>query len=156
MNNHDQELWPESLNLFDYFEGQTKAFGLFKDRFGTVRRRFIVTLEGMIIGDELQLSEHFEYDDGEVEDRVWLIVQGRDGYFEGRSDDVVGVAKGVVRANNFNWQYEMLLTIQGRKVAVSFNDWMHVLPNDVLLNQATVSKFGIKLGTVFISFYKQQ
>ena len=53
------------LNLFDYFNGNTTAWGIFEDRFGNIRRQFQVDIEGRIQGDELILDERFHYDDGE-------------------------------------------------------------------------------------------
>ncbi len=35
---------------------------------------------------------------------------------------------------------------------VKFDDWMFLQPDGVLLNRATVSKFGLELGVVTLSF----
>lgn len=155
MKDCEDYCWPDKLNLFNFFDGKSMAYGLFQDRFGNVRRRFYVVIEGVVLDDELTLSEYFVYDNGEVENRTWTIHHNRSDSYTGRADDVVGIAKGVGCDDRFNWRYHMCLAIQGRKVKVSFDDWTYAMPNNVLLNQAVVRKWGIKVGTVFISFVKQ-
>ena len=43
----DASLSARELNLEDFFEGRTVGKGQFQDVFGTVRRRFDVTIEGV-------------------------------------------------------------------------------------------------------------
>ena len=57
----------EGVDLFEYFSGQSRAWGLFEDRFGKVRRQFSVDIEGRVSGDTLTLEEDFVYDDGELD-----------------------------------------------------------------------------------------
>lgn len=56
------------FDLYEYFEGKTVAWGLFEDRFGTVRRQFKVDIIGSVDKSEshetLTLDEHFTYADG--------------------------------------------------------------------------------------------
>ena len=61
------------LDIFDYFEGQTLAWGLFQDRFGNVKKQFRVEITGTIENDILTLIEYFEYSDGSKDKRVWKI-----------------------------------------------------------------------------------
>ena len=64
------------LDLYEYFAGEIRAWGLFEDRFGRVRRQFQVDVEGRIEDGELVLEEDFLYDDGERDRRVWRIRTG--------------------------------------------------------------------------------
>ena len=38
---------------------------------------------------------------------------------------------------------------------VQFDDWMYQMDDKVMLNRATMSKFGIELGEVLLSFRKR-
>jgi hypothetical protein len=38
---------------------------------------------------------------------------------------------------------------------VRFDDWMYLMTDKVMLNKATMSKFGVKLGEVTLSFTKR-
>ncbi|UTW54354.1 DUF3833 domain-containing protein [Kordiimonas sp. SCSIO 12610] len=143
-----------TLTLEDYFQGKTRAYGLFEDRFGKVRNQFTVQIEGTWDGETLVLDEDFLYSDGETECRRWeLKKQGNSGYI-GYTDSVVGAAKGEVVANSFNWRYTFNLKVGDNFWKVKFDDWMFLQPDGVLLNKATVTRWGVKLGTVFISFAK--
>ena len=147
------------LDLPAFFAGHTVALGIFEDRFGNLRRQFRVVLEGTVDGDVLTLDETFLYDDGEQDFRKWVIRrtgQGKDGeiLYEGSAEDITGVAKGAVSGNALNWQYDVVLSMGGRDVEVHFDDWIYQQHEDVAINRAYVSKFGIEIGSVTIVFLR--
>ncbi len=76
--------------LEQYFEGKTKAWGIFEDRFGNLRREFVVDIDGTWDGTTLTLDERFDYADGEKDRRIWTIEKAEDGRYVGRADDVIG------------------------------------------------------------------
>ncbi len=45
--------------------------------------------------------------------------------------------------------------MDGKEYEVQFDDWMFLVDDRVLLNRATMSKFGVTLGEVLLSFTKQ-
>lgn len=141
-----------ALELDTYFLGEVHAWGIFEDRFGRLRRSFTVTIEGRREGDALVLDEAFCYDDGETDRRVWRIERLSDHRYQGRADDVVGVAEGRLYGRALNWRYRLDLPVGGRKLRVAFDDWMYLQRGGVLVNRATVSKFGITLGEVSLFF----
>jgi hypothetical protein len=67
----------------------------------------------------------------------------------------VGEAVGVIAGNAFNWRYTLALPIDGRTWHVDFDDWMFLIDDQVMLNRAVMSKFGIRLGEVTLSFTKR-
>ncbi len=140
--------------LEDYFLGTTRAYGLFEDRFGTVRRQFTVTIEGRMEGDELVLEEDFFYRDGERERRVWRIRKQPDGTYRGRADDIVGEAVGIAAGNALNWSYRMDLKVGGGAWRVTFDDWMFLQDDGVMLNRARVGKWGLEIGRVSLAFVR--
>lgn len=143
-----------TLVLEEYFIGETRAWGLFEDRFGTLRRQFTVDIEGSWDGTVLVLDERFVFSDGERDRRVWHITKTGPHSYEGRADDVIGVAHGEAYGNALNWRYRMDLKVGDGTVRVHFNDWMFLQPSGVLLNRARVSKLGIEIGEVTIAFMK--
>ena len=140
------------LLIEDYFQGKTRAWGIFEDRFGKLRRQFVVDIEGTWDGRELVLDEHFRFSDGETDRRVWRIVKQGDHRYEGRSEDTVGIAKGKSRGNAFNWTYVIDLKTGEDTLRVRFDDWMFLQPDGVLLNRARVTKWGIEVGQVTLVF----
>ena len=142
------------LVLEEYFEGRTRAWGMFEDRLGNVRSEFFVDIDGRWDGERLVLTERFEYKDGHTEERVWTLVKTGPDTYTGTSSDVVGVAIGRAAGNAFNWRYDFNLPVGDSVWKVRFDDWMFLQRNGVVLNKATVSRWGIRIGTVFISFSK--
>ena len=143
-----------TLVLEDYFVGKTKAWGFFEDRFGTVQRQFVVEIQGTWDGNELTLKEDFVYSDGETEIRTWVIKKTGDNTYSGYTENSVGEAKGELAGNAFHWNYLFNLKVGDDTWKVRFDDWMFLQPDGVLLNKATVTRWGIELGTVFLSFQK--
>ena len=136
----------------DYFTGKTKAWGMFVDRFGNLKREFVVDITGTWDGKQLILDERFVYSDGEKEQRVWTIDKQNENNYTGTAGGVIGIAQGKSYGNALNWAYDFDLKVGDGTLRVHFNDWMFLQPEGVLLNVADVSKFGIHLGTVTISF----
>jgi hypothetical protein len=142
------------LDLKTYFNGPMVAHGIFTDRSGKVARRFTVEMTGTWNGNEGVLDERFTYSDGATERRVWRLTDLGNGQWRGRADDVIGEAVGVSAGNALNWRYTLRLAVDGRTWDVQFDDWMYLMDERVMLNKAVMSKFGIRLGEVTLSFYK--
>jgi len=45
--------------------------------------------------------------------------------------------------------------VDGRVIEVRFDDWMYLMSERVMLNKATMSKWGVRLGEVTLSFTKR-
>ncbi|MDP2699462.1 DUF3833 domain-containing protein [Thalassospira sp.] len=142
------------LDVFDYFAGETRAWGIFEDRFGTLRRQFTVDITGTIEDGVLTLEEDFVYDDGEEERRVWKIRKTGDHWYEGEAGDVVGIARGEQYGNALNWTYDMDLKVGDGTWRVSFDDWMFLQADGVMVNRARVRKWGVEIGEVTLFFAK--
>lgn len=145
-----------TLDLREYFNGRVEAHGMFQDRAGQVVRRFTVLMECQWTGDQGVLDERFTYADGSQERRVWRLTRHADGRYSGTADDVVGEATGQVAGNVFRWAYTLKLPVDGKVYEVQFDDWMYLISPRVMLNRATMSKFGIRLGEVTLSFYRPE
>ena len=148
-----------SLDLAEFFAGQSVAYGIFEDRFGNLQRQFRVNMIGTVDGDTLTLAEDFLYDDGERAERTWVIkrlADDADGSlrYEGTASDVAGPASGRISGNALNWEYDVVLNISGREVEVHFDDWIYRQDEDVAINRAFVSKFGIEIGSVTLVFLR--
>ncbi|MEO1638720.1 MAG: DUF3833 family protein [Pseudomonadota bacterium] len=156
----DPSLSDRKLNLEEFFEGDLVAYGQFQDILGTVRRSFVVTIDGDWDGERLRLVEDFVYEDGSTEQRIWTLRKTGPDAWVGTAPGVIGEATGVEQDNRFNWKYEIDLPIpsatgETETMRVTFDDWMWLLAEDRLLNLAYVKRFGVDIGTVTISFEKE-
>tara|TARA_Y100001936_G_C16024171_1_gene641400 strand:- start:563 stop:1093 length:531 start_codon:yes stop_codon:yes gene_type:complete len=143
------------FDLFKYFSGNTKAWGIFQGRGGELKRQFTVDINGKIEGDEITLVEDFVYADGENSQRIWKIKKLPNNEYIGTAADVVGKAYGKSIGSAFNWKYTMVLPYKNSTVEVDFNDWMFLQPDNILINKAEVRKFGLTMGEVTITFVKK-
>ena len=148
-----------ALMLEQFFVGQSVAYGIFEDRFGNVRRQFRVNLDGRLDGNDLILDEDFLYDDGERAKRIWTIANNGKNeaglyQYQGRADDITGTASGIVAGNTMNWSYDVVLNMSGKDVEVHFDDWIYKQDEEVAINRAYISKYGIEIGSVTIVFLR--
>ncbi len=144
-----------TLDLARYFNGTLDAHGVFTDRSGKVVKRFTVVMKCSWKGDEGVLDEDFTYSDGSKQKRVWRLKKLGSGRYSGTADDVAGLAEGQEAGNAFNWRYTLKLPVDGKVYDVQFDDWMYLMDERVMLNKASMSKFGVRLGEVTLSFYKR-
>ncbi len=147
------------LVLEEFFVGRSVAYGIFEDRFGNLRRQFRVNLSGELDGNRLVLDEEFLYDDGERASRTWTIDRlksASDGTvsYSGRAADVKAAAHGVQAGNALNWQYDITLEMSRMSLDVHFDDWIYKQDEDIAINRAFVTKFGVEIGSVTIVFIR--
>jgi hypothetical protein len=144
-----------AMDLQRYFNGTVDAWGMFQDRSGKVIKRFYVRIDARWTGDTGVLDEHFEYSDGTRSRRVWTITRLDANRYRGTADDVIGEARGEMQGNALRWQYVLKLEVDGKTWEVDFDDWMYMIDDQVMLNRSVMSKFGIRLGEVILSFRKR-
>lgn len=143
------------LDLREYFDGTLDAHGIFQDRSGEVVKRFHVLIEASWKGEVGTLDEFFTYADGTTQRRVWTITRHGDGRYTGLADDVIGEAQGEAAGNALRWRYVLALPVGDKVYNVDFDDWMFLMDERVMLNRSLMSKFGVSLGEVTLSFYKR-
>ena len=143
------------IALEDYFNGPIKAWGLVQDRSGNVKRRFDVDLVGEWSGNTGTLTEHFKYYDGETQSRVWTITKTGENKYEGSAGDIKGKATGQTSGNAVRWAYVMNLEVGGKTYAITFDDWMYLMNDGVLINKSQLKKFGFTVGELILFMQKQ-
>ncbi|WRL48975.1 DUF3833 domain-containing protein [Aromatoleum evansii] len=144
-----------ALDLRSYFNGTLDAYGMFQDRSGKVVKRFHVLIEASWRGEVGTLDERFTYSDGTTQRRVWTITRHDAQRYAGVAADVVGEAQGEARGNALRWRYVLALPVGERVWHVDFDDWMFLMDERVMLNRSVMSKFGVRLGEVTLSFVKR-
>ena len=144
-----------ALDLQEYFDGNITAWGQFQDRSGMVIKRFRVDMTGTWVGNEGTLDERFTYDDGSTQQRIWKIKKHDNDRYTGRADDVIGEAEGMAAGPALQWSYTLALPVDGKIYNVRFNDWMYLHDKHTMMNRAVMSKFGVKLGEITLTFRKE-
>jgi Protein of unknown function (DUF3833) len=142
----------ERFELTSYLNGRTRAWGVFEDRFGRLRRRFEVEMNGQWQGDRFRLDERFVYDTGQIENRTWHIVPGENGRFTATCADCIGEASGVCGTDSVRMSYRFRLQLDRRSVVVDLNDRIYRMGDAIAVNRATMSKWGVTLGELSLFF----
>jgi hypothetical protein len=143
------------LDVKHYLNGTLDAWGMFQGRSGEVKKRFHVVIHASWTGNTGVLDEHFSWSDGTTSRRVWTLTMAPDGSLRGTADDVVGEAIGEVAGNALRWRYVLALPVDDKIYHVNFDDWMFLMDDKVMMNRSYMSKWGIDLGEVTLTFVKR-
>ncbi|CCP02644.1 lipoprotein, putative [Erwinia amylovora Ea644] len=143
------------IDIFNWFNGESRAWGMVQDYSGKQVRRFNVTIHGQVAGDTLTLNEHFVYDDGEKQARVWHIRRQPNGGYVGNAGDIIGSAQGNASGNAFNWRYTMRVKTRDSEYKLNFDDWIYQQDASHLMNVTSMKKFSIEVARVTLFFAKQ-
>lgn len=145
-----------AFDLYQFFSGYVKAWGIVQDRSGEVVQRFIVDINARQEGDTLILEEAFTYQLGDgVKKRTWRITPQGNGRYAGEAGDILGTAKGTSYGNAFNFTYSMDLPVDDTTYEVAFDDWFFGMSEDTMMNRSYIKKFGITMAEVTIFMQKQ-
>ena len=140
----------------DFFTGSVKAWGIVQDRKGLVVRRFQADLYGIWTDDGVgKLAETFHYDDGEIQDREWVLKLEDEGSFSGTAGDIVGTAQGRTNGNALFLNYVMTVPVGNKKYNLKFDDRMWLIDKKTLMNKAVIKKFGIRVAELTVFMQKQ-
>lgn len=154
-NIRDFEGSQPTLRLEEYFAGKTRGYGQIYSRFGTLRQQFTVDIDGYYEGKEFILDEFFVFQDGKKVTRKWRITKLDDNNYEARADDVEGVARGKTFGKAIQWSYNMSLEKFGSgSWQLKFDDWMFRQTDELLINRATMTKWGVGVSEMIIMFEK--
>lgn len=144
------------LDIKEYFDGPIHAWGIVQDRKGNVTRRFDVEMVGSWDGNVGTLKEKFNYYDGKSDNRTWTITKKADGTYEGEAGDISGKAQGEGSGHAVRWKYQMNLKVDNTTYLITFDDWMFLMNDGVLINRSYLKKFGFKVAELTIFMQKQE
>ena len=154
MKPEDYKNTEPEIKIEKYFLGNVKAWGIFQDRSGKVKRQFTAEMNGSFDGKILILDEDFSWNDGEKQQRRWVIKKVGENKYEGTASDVLGIAKGVSYGSAFKFEYNLLIPYKDKKIKVRFDDWIFQQDEKTAINKATLTKFGFKVGELTVFFLK--
>ena len=154
MKPEDYKNTKPEIKIEEYFQGNVKAWGILQGRSGKVKRQFVADMKGNFDGQKLILDETFIWNDGEKQERRWIIKKVGDNTYEGTASDVDGIAKGVSYGSAFKFEYKLLVPYKDKKIKVKFDDWIFKQDDKTAINKAILTKFGFKVGELTVFFVK--
>ncbi|MEP3280175.1 MAG: DUF3833 family protein [Stappiaceae bacterium] len=144
----------EDFVLERYFQGKTKASGVFRSWIAGVNRPFTVITTGSWDGKTLELREDFVFEDGERDRKTWFFEKIAEGEYLGTRADVEGKAHLRTFGNKIRFSYVADVKNGDKTTKLRFSDTLSLQKDGTVLNTARVSKFGIPIGKVELTFVK--
>ena len=137
-----------ALNPETFFDGQLVAHGVIKNRGGGVIRTFSADIAASWEGGVGTLVEDFVFDDGELQQRIWVLRPQGDGSYAATAGDVVGTAQMNVAGNSAFMDYVLSIAYGDSTLDLRVDDRMYLVAPDVLINESQMSKFGVRVGSI--------
>jgi hypothetical protein len=138
-----------------FFTGELSARGVVKDFSGEVIRTFDADITASWDDQGVgTLDETFRFNDGEVQTRVWTLTPSDKGY-RAEAGDVV--EPGTMRwgGNAIHMNYVLRVPYGDGTLDVRMDDWMYLITPDTLINETTMSKWGVDVGEVVLVIQKK-
>ena len=142
------------FELQTFFSGPLTAHGILKNRSGEVTRYFNATLEGSWDNGVGTLAEVFVFDDGEVQERTWIMTPDDQGNYSATANDVVGSGDIKISGNALFMNYVLQVPYDGDLLEVNVDDRMYMVKEDVVINESIMKKFGVEVGYLSIVIEK--
>ncbi len=154
MRIEDFENQKPALVLEEYFNGELTAYGLIKDRQGKITSTFRAAFNGSWTNGVGTIEEVFVYDDGTTQKRVWTFRPNGKNRYIGTAPDIVGKADMVVNGNTLRMDYVIRVPYQDGTIDLSVRDWLHLMPDGVVLNHSYMRKFGFRVAELVVTIIK--
>lgn len=144
----DHATFTPTVTLQQFFDGYLTAHGVVKNRSGKISRTFNADIAACWRSDVGYLVEDFVFDDGEQQRRIWTLTPNGDGSFTGTAGDVVGPGNLTVAGNSVFLDYVLRIPLGDSTIDVHVDDRMYLVSPTLLFNESTLTKFGIRVGSL--------
>ncbi len=148
-------LTPPGVKLERDLAGRSYANGVFTNRITGSQRPFKVVLNGKWNGKSLTLREDFAYADGEKDVKTWVLTRISPTTWTGTREDVVGLADVTVVDGVVRLAYDVDLPTGSGPIRLRFEDVIERNSVGMIVNRAIVSKYGLPLGDVDLTFSRK-
>ena len=140
-----------------FFSGELSARGVVKDMSGVVIRTFDADISASWdAAGTGTLDEVFRFDDGEVQTRVWTLTPSDDGSsYHAEAGDVAEPGTMRWSGNSIHMNYVLTIAYGDGTLDVRMDDWMYLVTPDTLINQTTMSKWGVDVGELVLVIQKK-
>lgn len=152
---NDYSAYLPRLDMQEFFSGQLTAHGVVKNRSGRVIRMFNADIEASWSDGKGTLDEHFLFDDGEQQRRVWTLTPNGDGSYRGEAGDVVGPGHLEIAGNSLFLEYVLRIPYGESTVDVTVDDRMYLVSETVMINESSMRKFGFEVGSIQLVIIRQ-
>lgn len=143
-----------ALDIREQLNGALQCEGVIYGPTGRVTSRFVAMMEATWTGNVATLHEHFRYDNGATQHRVWTLTLHEDGRINASAPDLVGAGTGRQAGPAVSLTYRIVLPVSAGGHTLSVTDWMYLCENGTILNRSQFRKFGIKVAELVATMRK--
>ena len=143
-----------ALDLRRDLDGRMLCEGVIYGPTGRVSSSFVADFDISWDGDTGVMTEHFRFNDGTTQDRVWTIRLGENGQFTATAPDVVGKGRGVQAGPAIQMLYRITLPESSGGHTLDTVDWMYLTPDGTIINRSQFRKFGMRVAELVASIRK--
>ena len=138
----------------EFFSGFLTAHGVVKNWRGDVIRYFNADINACWQGDTGTLDEHFEFDDGERQQRVWTLIPSGAQSYRATAGDVVGNGEARWSGNAFFLNYVLNIPLDDDSIDVRIDDRMYRVSDNVVINESAMEKYGLGVGDIVLTIVR--
>ena len=134
-----------TFDLRDHLNGDIVCEGIIYGPTGRVSSRFTADFQAEWNGNQGRMSEHFRYDSGTEQHRLWHLTLDDNGAVVAEADDLVGPGRGKQMGSGVKLSYRIQLPESAGGHVLDVVDWMYLLDNGTIMNRSQFRKFGFKV-----------
>ena len=134
-----------TFDLRQHLNGPIACDGIIYGPTGRVSSRFTADFHAEWDGNTGRMSEHFRYDSGTKQDRLWHLALDDAGNIEASADDLVGKGTGKQIGSGVRLSYRIQLPDSAGGHVLDVVDWMYLLDNGTIMNRSQFRKYGIQV-----------
>ena len=154
-SNSEHKLTGPKLNPEQFFKGNLIASGFVKDRSGKIIRTFNAKIIGEVKAKDFTLTEHFIFDDGEKQERIWKFKHTDNGHYDATANDVDGIGKAQVYDNYMSLDYKLIIQYNDKPMKISIEDILVLTHENILIAESQMYKFGLHVGSITLVMQKK-
>jgi uncharacterized protein DUF3833 len=133
------------FDIRKHLNGEVRCEGVIFGPTGRVSSRFVADFRAEWSGDTGRMCEHFKYDNGETQDRVWKLTVEPCGRIRAEAEDLVGTGFGRQAGSGVCLKYRIRLPESSGGHVLDAVDWMYLMENGNIINRSQFRKYGIKV-----------
>lgn len=128
-----------------HLNGAMACEGVIYGPTGRVSARFVAEMHARWDGARGEMTEHFQYDSGTVQDRRWSLAVGEDGSIRAEAEDLAGTGIGRQKGNSVMLRYRIRMPKTSGGHVLDVTDWMYLMENGTIINRSEFRKFGVRV-----------
>ncbi|QIE41142.1 DUF3833 domain-containing protein [Rhodobacteraceae bacterium SC52] len=128
-----------------HLNGPMACEGVIYGPTGRVSARFVAEMHARWDGARGEMTEHFQYDSGTVQDRRWSLTLDDDGTIRAEAEDLAGTGVGRQKGAGVMLRYRIRLPKASGGHLLDVTDWMYLMENGTIINRSEFRKFGFRV-----------